>query len=34
MPVGDDDAGVAAGVAEGLVVRPGDYVAAVAAHQA
>lgn len=33
-PVDDDDAGIAADVAEGLVVGAGDYVAAIAAHQA
>lgn len=30
----DDHASVTADVAEGLVVRTGDYVATVAAHQA
>lgn len=34
VAVGDDDAGVTADVAEGLVVRAGDDVAAVAAHEA
>lgn len=34
VSVGDDYAGVAADVAEGFVVRAGDYVAAVAAHEA
>lgn len=34
LPVDDDDAGVAADVAEGLVVGAGNYVAAVAAHEA
>lgn len=34
MAVYDDDASVAADVAEGLVVGAGDYVAAVATHEA
>lgn len=33
MAVHDDDSGVAADVAERLVVRARDYVAAVAAHE-